>query len=101
MDNPAATTAGILQVDGIDPDHDRKRGITESNWFASVGGSSQSKQLKLAANRELPVDRIDQHLSFMGIRAAENFLKPIQLRLEFAHLLEQISFLGLALVLGM
>jgi len=33
----------------------------------------------------------------MGIRAAEIFFEPLQLHLELADLLEQISFLGLAL----
>jgi len=37
----------------------------------------------------------------MGVRAAEISFKPLQFHLEFASLLEQLSFLGLALVLGL
>ena len=55
MNNPAATTGGILQVEVINPGHDRQSGITDCNWFVVVGGSGQSKQVTLAANRELPV----------------------------------------------
>jgi hypothetical protein len=73
VNNPAATTGGILQVQGINPGHDRQRGITDRNWFVVVGGTGQSKQLTLAANRELPVVWIDQLSSFMGVRAAEIF----------------------------
>lgn len=35
----------------------------------------------------------------MGIRAAEIFFEPLQFHLELADLLEQFSFLGLALLL--
>ena len=40
---------------------------------------------------------IDQLAQFIGIAAAEIFFEPLQLRLELADLLEQLSFLGLAL----
>ena len=99
-DSPT-TAGGILQVDGYEPGHDRQRGIADRDWLVVVGGSGQCKQLTLAANRELPVVWIDQLSSFMGARAAEIFFKPLQLHLEFANLLEQLSFLGLALVLGL
>jgi hypothetical protein len=55
VNNSAATTAGILQADGIDPGYYRRCEITDRNWVVVVGGSGQSKQLTLEANRELPV----------------------------------------------
>ena len=100
VNNPAATTGGILQVEGINPGHERKSGITDRNWLVVLGGSGQSNQLTVAANRELPVAWIDQFSSLMGIRAAEIF-KPLQLHLELVDLLEQPRFLGLGLVLGL
>ena len=43
---------------------------------------------------------IDQLAEFTSIRATEIFFEPLQFHLELADLLEQLSFLGLALLLG-
>lgn len=40
---------------------------------------------------------IDQLAQFMGVKASEIFFESLQLHLELADLLEQLSFLGLAL----
>ena len=37
----------------------------------------------------------------MGVKAAEIFFQPLQFHLEFADLVEQFSFLGLALLLAL
>ncbi len=66
-----------------------------------AGGSGQCKQLTLADNRELPVVWIAEFSSIMGVRGAEIFFKPLQLHLELADLLEQLSFLDLTLDLGL
>ncbi len=44
---------------------------------------------------------INQFSQFTGIRAAETFFQPLQLHFELADLLEQLSLLGLACVLGL
>ncbi len=41
---------------------------------------------------------IDQLGQFMGIRAAETFFEPLQLHLQLADLLEQLSLLGLSVL---
>ena len=42
---------------------------------------------------------IDQLAQFTGIRAAETFFEPLQLNLQLADLLEQLSLLGLPFLL--
>ena len=42
---------------------------------------------------------IDQFSQFTGVRAAEIFFEPLQLHLQAAYLLEQLSLLGLNLFL--
>jgi len=52
----------------------------------------------LATVAELWVLAIDQLSQFTGIRAAETFFEPFHLHLQPADLLEQLCFIGLALV---
>ena len=53
----------------------------------------------MAADAEIGVVVIDQLVQLTGIRAAKTFFEPLQLHLEPADLLEQLSPLGLPLLL--
>ena len=56
------------------------------------------QQSALATDAELRVVLIDQLAQFTGVRATEIFFELLQLHLELADLLEQLSLLGLALL---
>ena len=64
-------------------------------------GSRQGQQLTLAADHEHRVLMIDQFSQFTGIRAVAMLFQSLELHLELADLLEQLSLLGLAFVLGL
>jgi hypothetical protein len=64
-------------------------------------GSSQAELLTLTADRELRVVMIDQFSQFTGIRAVAMLFQSLELHLELADLLEQLSLLSLAFVLGL
>ncbi len=55
-----AAGSGILEVQGIDPGHDPQSGFTNRYGLVVKGRSWQSKELALAADRELRVVMIDQ-----------------------------------------
>jgi len=95
--------AGLMrlrrQVESIDPGHDPQRRFTHRCGLVIQGGSRQTQQRTLAADAELGMVVIDQLAEFTSIRAAEIFFEPLQLHLQPADLLEQLSLLGLPLVL--
>jgi len=62
-------------------------------------GSGQAQERTLAANAELVMVVVDQLTYLTGIRATETFFEPLQLHLQTSDLLEQLSLLGLPLLL--
>jgi len=69
--DPAATAAGILQVEGVDPGHEPQRRFTHRHRPVVERGSGQAQQRTLAADAELRVVVIDQLAEFTGVRATE------------------------------
>lgn len=60
-------------------------------WFG------QTQKSALPADAELWMVVVDQLAKFTSIRAAEIFFEPVQLHLQIADLLEQLSILDSAL----
>jgi hypothetical protein len=94
-DHPAAATAGIVQVQGVNPGHDPQYRFTHRHRPVVVERlSGNAQQHALPSDAELRVVVIDQLAQFMGVRAAE-FFEPLQLHLQAADLLEQLCLFGL------
>lgn len=61
----------------------------------------QPQQLKLTPDHEFRVVVIDQLAQFIGLREVETFFERLQVHLELADLLEQLSLFSLSLVFGL
>ena len=73
LHHPAATAAGILRVESIDPAQDTQRRFPHQFRTIIELGSGQAQQSALRADAELWMVVIDQLAQFTGVRAAENF----------------------------
>jgi len=71
--HPAATAAGIFQIENIDSGHDPQCRFPHRYGPVVQRGSSQTQQSTLPADVEPGVIVIDQLAQFTDIKAAETF----------------------------